>query len=198
MIPVRRVLTAPVETIGAALPQTFADLGFPSGASAGDSGQVYLTPYLRIHGELYKGELNSVYIDCGHAPGGGHAADSYEVTFAMLVRLTPQDGDLVLVEVLIDGTARDRTLNLSNPVFCTGTGRLEREFLQRLEARIGARNDLVPYIRATVWGRIGFAVLLGGLVIASVMPKSLLLFAAIDVAGAVWTAVALRQATLAA
>jgi len=63
---------------------------------------------------------------------------------------------------------------------------------------VGARNDLVPYMRATVWGRIGFAVLLGGLVIASAMPKSLLLFAAIDVAGAVWTAVALRAATVTA
>ena len=58
---------------------------------------------------------------------------------------------------------------------------------------VGARYNLLPYIRATVWGRIGFAVLLGGLVIASVMPRPLLLFAAIDVAGAVWTAIALRQ-----
>src|SRR5438094_691077 len=106
-----------------------------SGASAREAERVYLTPSLRIHGRLYRGELNSVYIDCGHAVGGGHAADSYEVTFAMLVRLTPQDGGRSLVEVVIDGTARDRTLNLSNPVFCTGTGRLETEFLQRLEAR---------------------------------------------------------------
>jgi hypothetical protein len=58
---------------------------------------------------------------------------------------------------------------------------------------VGARNDLVPYIRATVWGRIGFAVLLGSLVVASVMPRSLLLFAVIDLAGAVWTAIALRR-----
>jgi len=63
---------------------------------------------------------------------------------------------------------------------------------------VGARNDLVPYIRATVWGRIGFATLLGGLVISAMMPRSLMLFAAIDVAGAIWTAVALRQATVAA
>jgi hypothetical protein len=63
---------------------------------------------------------------------------------------------------------------------------------------VAARNDLVPYIRATVWGRIGFAVILGGLVTASAMPKSLLLFAAIDVGGAVWTAVALRGATITA
>ena len=36
--------------------------------------------------------------------------------------------------------------------------------------------------------------LLGSLVVASVMPTPLLLFAAIDLAAAVWTAIALRQA----
>ncbi len=59
---------------------------------------------------------------------------------------------------------------------------------------VGARNDLLPYIRATVWVRIGFVVLLGSLVVASAMPRSLLLFAAIDFAAAVWTALALRRA----
>ncbi len=57
---------------------------------------------------------------------------------------------------------------------------------------VGARNNLLPYIRASVWGRIGFAVLLGSLVVTSVMPTSLLLFAAIDLAAAVWTATTLR------
>jgi hypothetical protein len=63
---------------------------------------------------------------------------------------------------------------------------------------VGARNELLPYIRATVWGRIGFAVLLGSLVLTSVMPMSLLLFAAIDLAAAIWTAIALRRAPSAA
>jgi hypothetical protein len=63
---------------------------------------------------------------------------------------------------------------------------------------LGARNNLLPYIRASVWGRIGFAVLLGSLVVSSVMSISLLLFAAIDLAGAVWTAIALRRAPAAA
>jgi hypothetical protein len=63
---------------------------------------------------------------------------------------------------------------------------------------VGARNNLLPYIRASVWGRIGFAVLLGSLVVSSVMTMSLLLFAAIDLAGAVWTAIALRRAPAAA
>ena len=58
---------------------------------------------------------------------------------------------------------------------------------------VGARNELLPYIRATVWGRVGFAALLGGIVLMKLMPMSLLLFAAIDLAGAAWTAMALRQ-----
>ena len=63
---------------------------------------------------------------------------------------------------------------------------------------VGARNDFLPYIRASIWGRFAFAVLLGGLVAASFMPRSLLLFAVIDLAGAIWTAVALRQTVVAA
>ena len=144
VIPMRRVLSAPVGTIWAALPQSFAELGFPSSASAREGERIYLTPSLRIHGQLYKGERNSVYLDCGNAAGGGQAADSYEVTFAMLARLTPQDSSNTLVEVLVDGSARDRTLNLSNALSCTGTGRLEKEFLQRLEAHIGQKAPEGP------------------------------------------------------
>ena len=60
---------------------------------------------------------------------------------------------------------------------------------------VGARNDIVPYIRATVWGRIGFAILLAGLVLVGLMPVPLLIFAVVDLAGAVWTAIALRRLT---
>jgi len=59
---------------------------------------------------------------------------------------------------------------------------------------VSARHNLLPSIRASVWGRVAFAVLLASLVVASVMPMALLLFAAIDLGGAAWTAIALRQA----
>lgn len=138
LIPVTRVVTAPVEKIWAALPQTFADLGLPSAPSAGEAQWVYLTPSLRIHGRLYQGELNSVYLDCGHSANAGRAADSYDVTFAMMVRLIPQDGDRTLVQVFVDGLAHDRTMIMTNSLSCAGTGRLERDLLQRLEVRIGS------------------------------------------------------------
>jgi hypothetical protein len=133
--PVRRVLPAPVEAVWAALPNVFADLGYPGGPSARAEERVYLTPPMKVRGLLYQGEPNSVYLDCGRTPAGAPTADVYPITFAILSRLRRQDNDSTLVEVLVDGTARDPA-QWSNPVFCTGTGRLETILLQRLEARI--------------------------------------------------------------
>lgn len=58
---------------------------------------------------------------------------------------------------------------------------------------VSARNELRPYLRASVGVRLGFAMGLAGLVVTSQMPRALLLFAAVDLLGAIWTAVALRS-----
>jgi hypothetical protein len=58
---------------------------------------------------------------------------------------------------------------------------------------VAARNELTPHFRASVIVRIGFALGLGALVAAGLMPRALLLFAAIDLLGAVWTAWALHH-----
>jgi hypothetical protein len=134
---VRRVLPAPVEAVWAALPKVFADLGYPGGPSARAEERVYLTPPMKVRGLLYQGEANSLYLDCGRTPVGAPAADVFPITFAIMARLRRQDSGSTLVEVLVDGTARDPA-QWSNPVFCTGTGRLETVLLQRLEARISA------------------------------------------------------------
>jgi hypothetical protein len=57
-----------------------------------------------------------------------------------------------------------------------------------------ARNELTPYFRTSVPIRLLFAAGLVGLVLAELAPVSLVLLAALDVAGAVWTALALRHA----
>ena len=56
-----------------------------------------------------------------------------------------------------------------------------------------ARNELAAYLRASVTIRLLFAVGLVGLVIARLAPLPLVLFAILDVLGALWTAVALRR-----
>jgi hypothetical protein len=58
---------------------------------------------------------------------------------------------------------------------------------------IAARNELLPYIKATVWARIAFALVLAALVLSTKMPAPLLLFAVVDLAGALWTGLALRR-----
>lgn len=54
------------------------------------------------------------------------------------------------------------------------------------------------FFRASVTGRFVFAVLCGGLVVIMTAPWQLLLFGAVDVLGALWTASALRKESAAA
>ncbi|HYK04153.1 MAG TPA: hypothetical protein VE974_20550 [Thermoanaerobaculia bacterium] len=57
---------------------------------------------------------------------------------------------------------------------------------------VSGRSNAEANIRASVPIRVGFAVCCCALVGLRLMPPQLLLLAAIDVAGAVWTALALR------
>jgi hypothetical protein len=134
--PAKGVLPVPVPVVWAAVPQAFADMGYPGGPSARPDERVYLTRPLTVQGQLYNGELNSLYLDCGQTPVGAPAADTYEIKFAILARVSALDADSTLVEVLVDGTARDRG-RFTTPVNCSGTGRLEAALLQRLEKRTG-------------------------------------------------------------
>ncbi|MFO1249736.1 MAG: hypothetical protein U1E77_12965 [Inhella sp.] len=52
--------------------------------------------------------------------------------------------------------------------------------------------DVRAFFRATLWGRALFALACLGLVLAANAPWTLLLFGALDLAGAAWTAGALR------
>jgi hypothetical protein len=56
-----------------------------------------------------------------------------------------------------------------------------------------ARHELVSYFQASVGVRILFSAALMALVATRTMPAPLLIFALADVAGASWTAVALRR-----
>lgn len=58
---------------------------------------------------------------------------------------------------------------------------------------VGARYELTPFMRATVYGRYGFALAVTALVLTVQLPRPLLLFAAIDIATATWTLLALRH-----
>jgi hypothetical protein len=63
---------------------------------------------------------------------------------------------------------------------------------------VGGRAGLLPYIRASVYVRFGFASGVALLVASGQMPPSLLALGGIDVAGAVWTALALKRGAPAA
>jgi hypothetical protein len=131
------VIDLPVERVWAAVPLAFADLKYTAGPSKRRGERLYLTPHLTIRGRLYPHALNSAYIDCGYTGAGTPASDSYSVTFAILmwVKENPRGG--TKVEVLIDGSALQRETT-SNAVPCQGTGRLERDLVHALKARLAA------------------------------------------------------------
>ena len=56
-----------------------------------------------------------------------------------------------------------------------------------------ARQEVVPFFRFTIWGRPLVMLLLLILTVAGVIPPIMVMFAVIDTAGAVWTALALRS-----
>ncbi len=58
---------------------------------------------------------------------------------------------------------------------------------------VGARAECMPYIRASVLMRLGFAVGITLLVILGEMPVSAIPLGAVDAAGALWTALALKS-----
>ncbi len=56
-----------------------------------------------------------------------------------------------------------------------------------------ARHELVPFFRATVWGRAAGMVLFTLLALLGLGPPSLILFGVIDGAGGLWTALSLAS-----
>ena len=61
-----------------------------------------------------------------------------------------------------------------------------------LDVRMG-REDFVPYARLTVHARVAVLVLFVALVLAGLARPILILIGAIDLAGALWTAAAIRR-----
>ncbi len=58
---------------------------------------------------------------------------------------------------------------------------------------LAGRDGVASLIRASVWRRLAAGVAIGLLVLLGLAPAALLLFAAVDIAAASWTALALRR-----
>lgn len=131
-VPVRRVMAFPVDRVWAGLPAAFTALGYPGAPSVHPGERVFLTPHLAVRDRLYPEEPNSVYFACARTNNVTSAADAWMITFAILVRLTPEGEGQTAVDVILDGNATDRTERTMS-VHCTGTGRLEGALLDLIE-----------------------------------------------------------------
>lgn len=133
----RSELAAPVDRVAAAVPGVYEYLGLPVDRVEDALPVLFATPDLRIRGQLYEGERNSDYIDCGETGPGGERADLYEVEFVVLTRLLDDGQGGTVVETLLNGSARRPGVTDDSAVRCRGTGKLERQIATLLRARAG-------------------------------------------------------------
>jgi len=127
----RAVLLGTVDQVLQALPEAYRRLGFAVTPAANrDTMQKDLvTQYMQVRGQLYPGEANSLYFECGRNSVAGSLADNGDITFAMLSRVqqNEQGGTEVLTQVTARVTRRDSS---QYPVDCISTGRLEDTLAQ--------------------------------------------------------------------
>jgi hypothetical protein len=136
--PTSAVFRTSADEVWKVLPATFGGLGFPAGKSVTPAERFFSTQEMTVTAQLYQGEPNSLYFDCGQTPAGGRAADEYLLMFTILARVVPDDEKLSHVEIAVDGRAHDRTRSNATAKFCRGTGLLEQMVIDALRRRLGA------------------------------------------------------------
>lgn len=131
----RREVRVPPERVWALMPGVYDDLGLPSAPGSDATGErLILTPMMRIRGPLYENERTSDYLDCGTSMARGPIADAYEVNFALITRVIPAANG-TLLEIIVDGHARDRT-QPGTPVPCVTRGKFEEQIVAYLMQRV--------------------------------------------------------------
>jgi hypothetical protein len=114
-------LTRTVREVWAALPAVFEQLEIdvtrqdPSAGVIGNDG---------YRARRIEGQRMSRYVDCGLGPTRSNA-DEYDVTLAVLVRVSSGEEGGTLVTTSLDAFAKDRAVS-GNSVHCTSYGTLER------------------------------------------------------------------------
>lgn len=131
-----RTVTAPPQTVWAALPAVYRALQIEGAAP--DSAQlrygaVDFTPR-RIAGNRL-----SRYIDCGMGTTAMPKADEYDVTMSVLTRLAAGDASTTMVTTSVTATAKQRAQS-GNAVYCHSQGTLEAEIIQRLVTALGGET----------------------------------------------------------
>lgn len=126
----RTEVSAAPEELAEKVPEIYRYLGLEAATAGTSDPLTFFTASMRITGQLYEGEPNSAYIDCGSAIQG-ERADLFDVEFALATRLRPRPDGGTVVETRLEGLARDRYVNEA-PVRCGGTGKLEGEIAELL------------------------------------------------------------------
>jgi hypothetical protein len=125
----RAVLPYTVDQVWATMPEAYRRLGFATTPVGDGTMKDLKTSFMQIRGQLYPGEANSLYFECGRNSPAGPLADQGDITFAVLSRVEtdPRGGTAILTQVSARARRRDSS---QYPVDCRSTGRLEATLAQ--------------------------------------------------------------------
>jgi hypothetical protein len=96
------VLNAPVDHVWALLPVVHQQLGFVAAPATNTRERLFMTPQMTIRNRLYREDMNSDYFNCGTGITGPRA-DAYQVSFAIVMKVSERAANETLVEIVIDG-----------------------------------------------------------------------------------------------
>ncbi|HET7464064.1 MAG TPA: hypothetical protein VFJ82_22600 [Longimicrobium sp.] len=138
---VKAVVPNAMAQVWTALPDAYKLLGFTAHASRDTTRKDVSTESMAIRGQLYPGEANSLYFDCGRNSLAGPLADQGDITFSMSshVEPDPAGGTAVLTQVNARVKRRDSS---QYPVDCISTGRLEQTMAQFLRQRLQTQGAI--------------------------------------------------------
>lgn len=138
---VKVVMPNTVDQVWRALPDAYQLLGFTAQPSRDTTRKETSTASMAIRGQLYPGEANSLYFDCGRNSVAGPLADQGDITFSMASHVEPDQrgGTAVLTQVNARVKRRDSS---QYPVDCISTGRLEHTLAQFLQQRLQTQGAI--------------------------------------------------------
>ncbi len=133
----RALLPYTVDQVWQTLPEAYRRLGFTATPSRDAARKDLSTPMMQTRGQLFPGEANSLYFECGRNSPTGPMADQSDITFAMLSRVEsdPRGGTAVLTQLSARARRRDSS---QYPVDCVSTGRLEATLAQFVQQQLQA------------------------------------------------------------
>ncbi len=127
-----RTLEMPAETVWGVVGGVYAQMEIPVEQADPRAMQIGTQGYSARR--IERDRMNT-FVDCG-ADLAGPLANQYEITLAVVTRLTAKDPENTEIVTMVDGYGRPRAVS-GNVIHCQSRGELEKRIAQRIAEALG-------------------------------------------------------------